>query len=85
MKISIVVGGNLVPQSVDDPTIEHDSVLLIQDEKMKYRVLLGLHRDAELSKPYMPYWSRALSLEKVIYLRDHLTKLIEECQKETTE
>jgi len=79
-KISVVVGGALIPTEVDDPKIKHDSALLIEDEKKNYRLVLGLNRDDKLSQPYCPYWSRVLSLEKLIYLRDELTKLIESSQ-----
>lgn len=77
IKICIVVGGHLIPTVVDDPLVKHDSCLLIEDEKQKYRVCLGLERNEKLSKRYEPYWNRTLSLEKIIYLRDHLTQLID--------
>lgn len=81
MKISFVVGGHVMPIVVDDPDTRHDSALMIEDENQKYRICLGLDRDPELSKRYMPYYSRILTLEKVIHLRDHLTKLIDEVNK----
>lgn len=80
MKFILCVGGHFVPTWVDDPNIEHDSAIMIEDEKRTIRVCLGLDRDEKLSKPYMPYYARVLSKEKMVWLRDQLTKLIEEKQ-----
>jgi hypothetical protein len=76
-KFRVVVGGFFVPIVVDDPKIKHDSSILIEDETQNYRLVLGLNRDEKLSQPYLPYWSRMLTRDKLIYLRDELTKLID--------
>jgi hypothetical protein len=80
MKFIFCVGGHFVPTWVDDPSIEHDSAIMIEDEKQTLRISLGMDRDEKLSKPYQPYFARVLSKDKMIYLRDALTKLIDECQ-----
>lgn len=76
MKFIFVIGGNFIPTVVDDPNIKHDSAIMIEDENQTIRVCLGMDRDDKLSKPYMPYFGRVLSREKLIALRDALTNLI---------
>ncbi len=76
MKFIFCVGGLFYPCPVDDRSIEHEAALMIEDENQSYRFSLGLDRDAKLSRPYQPYYARVLSKEKMIQLRDELTKLI---------
>lgn len=82
MKVNIVISGNFMPQIVDDWKVKHDAAIIITDEKQQYRICLGLDKDDQLSKDYMPFWHRTLDLDKIIYLRDHLTKLIEVMKEE---
>jgi hypothetical protein len=77
VKFVFVIGAHMRPTHVDDPTIEHDAAVLIESEERNYRVILGLNRDEKLSKPYEPYFARVLDKEKLIYLRDELTRLID--------
>lgn len=81
MKFIFCAGGLFVPTCVDDPNIEHDSAIIIEDQNQTMRVRLGMDRDGKLSKPYQPYFARVLSKEKMIWLRDQLTNLIDECQE----
>lgn len=81
MKINIVIGSILRPWVVDDQNIEHEWALLLEDENQNHRVVLGLNRDDKLSKPYEPFFHRTLDLNRIIYLRDELTKLINNCEK----
>lgn len=82
-KFIFCVGGNLMPVSVDDWRIKHDSALIIENSAQPYnfRISLGMDRDDELSRPYEPYYARVLSLEKMKQLRDSLTTLIEMSEK----
>lgn len=81
-KINLVIGISFIPEIVDDPEVCHQGALLIEDENRNYRIILGINRDDGLSKPYMPYWHRTLSLEKLIYLRDQLTIMINKMNNE---
>jgi|GEM_PF-4322032 hypothetical protein len=78
MKFIFCIGSYFVPKYVDDWNKKYDSAIVIEDQNQEIRVCLGLDRDDKLSKPYMPYYARVLSKEKMIWLRDQLTKLIEE-------
>lgn len=75
-KIIVCTAGLMFPGVVDDYTKKHDSALMIQDENKKHNVIIGLNRDDKLSKPYEPYYTRVMSFDNLVYLRDELTKLI---------
>jgi len=75
-KFIFCVGSSLYPVHVDDPNIEHEAYIIIENVEKNFRICLGLDRDDELSRPYQPYCTRVLSLEKMKELRDGLNKLI---------
>lgn len=52
------------------------TILVISNENRKTNILLELGE--EESKNCYPYWSRVMGKEKMIWLRDELTKLIED-------
>ncbi len=74
MKFSVVLSGNLFPCIVDDHNATHEAALIIEDDN--FRVVLGLDNDKDVEKKHTPYWSRVLTLEKAIALRNALTDLI---------
>lgn len=71
MKINLVIGTLFTPRVVDDDNVKHEYALILESERQDYRVILGLDPN-----PDEPYWHRTLELNKIIYLRDELTKLI---------
>lgn len=78
MKFIFCIGNPFVPTWVDDQNIIHNAALIIEDENQNIRLSLGMDRDEKLSRPYQPYYARVLSKEKMIALRDGLTRLIED-------
>ena len=76
MQIGFVLYGSLVPCSIDDPHIKHDAAILLETDNV--RIALGLINDKDESGKYTPYYSRVLTVEKAIQLRNALSAMIED-------
>lgn len=76
MKFIFCAGSLLHTISYDNFKIKYKSVIIIEDENKTVSFSMPLDIDEKLSKPYYPFFTRVLNMEKMIELRDGLTKLI---------
>lgn len=76
MKFIFCAAALLHPISEDNPQIKYKAAIIIEDENKTVSFSMPLDIDEKLSKPYEPFFTRVLNMEKMIELRDGLTKLI---------